>query len=182
MSPIRSVALALALAVTGCVMQPSVNQGIDAPKPHTVQAWGYPSTDGAEGDASYNSLGVDLEAAPPFLVLLPDGSRVASKGIDASFLQQHFAPVERGEKGITVSGIHHSGESKRYWMTFSIGSDGIANHLSLYACGHTMPGLLASADGRHVFDFPIPESGIVRLFGGPVRRGRDFAILGWRCN
>jgi hypothetical protein len=67
-------------------------------------------------------------------------------------------------------------------MIFTLNKDEMANHLSLYACGHTMPGLLASADGQHVFDFPIKESEIIQVFNGPVHRGKDFTIFGWSCD
>jgi hypothetical protein len=178
----RILSIVVAILAAGCAMRPTVNLSINVPTPHTIQAWGYPSADGLEASASYYSLGINLEAAPPFVLLLPDGYRVNTKLIDSSLLQQHFAPIVRDDKGNIVASIHYADKYKRYWMIFSLNKDGIANHLSLYACGHTMLGLLASADGQHRFDFPIKESEIVQLFNGPVRKGRDFTILGGSCD
>lgn len=174
----RVVPLVLALIASGCAMRPTVNLTIDGATPNAVQAWGYPANDGSAANARYNSMGIDLQAAPPFVVALPDGYKADSRRIDSSLLASHFAPITRNDMGSPVSGIHHSNKRERYWMIFSLNKDGMATHLSLYACGHTMPRLLASADGCHVFDFPIKERELVQLFNGPVRRGKDFAILG----
>lgn len=178
----RVLLLAVSMLVTGCVMRPTVNLGIDVPAPYTVQAWGYPSEDGSPASNSYNRLSINLEAAPPFLLLLPDGYRVSSKQIDSALLEQHVAPIVRDDKGNIVSRIHHAGKDKWYWMVFTLNKKGIASQLSLYACRHAMPKLIGTIDGQYEFDFPITEKEMLLLFNGPVRKGKDFQILGWGCD
>lgn len=178
----RAISIALAVILSGCAMRPGVNLSIDEPTPNTIQGWGYPSADGKAENDWYYSLGINLKAAYPFVVVLPDGYRANSKLIDSSLLIQHFAPIGRDDKGNLVSSIHHADKSKSYWMIFTLNEDGIADHLSLYACKHRMQGLLSSVNGKYVFNFPIKESEIVNLFGGPVHKGKDFTILGWSCD
>jgi hypothetical protein len=176
------LSIIVAIVAAGCVMRPTVNLSINTPRQYTVQAWGYPSTDASPGNALYYSLSINLEAAPAFVVVLPDGYQANTKSLDSSLLTQHLAPIEKNDKGDPVSRIHYSDKQKRYWMIFTLNRDGRADYLSLYACGHTMAGILTSPDGQQRFSFPIRQSEILQLFNGPIRVGRDFEILGRNCD
>jgi hypothetical protein len=186
-APLRRRAL-LAVALAACSscswqgsMRPTVNLDIDSPAPHTVQAWGYPAPGGDPGAAVYNSLGVRLRTAPPFRLAFPDGYVANSREIDASLLAAHLAPVGKGDKGETVSRLSVAKGESNYSIVVHVGADGLADHLWLYACKHVMRGVLGTADGARAFDFPVRQSEIAELFGGPLRMGHDFVILGYDC-
>lgn len=178
----RALSFILLAALAGCAMRPTVNLSIDRPREYTVQAWGYPARDDVPGHASYYSLSINLDAAPPFAVVLPDGYRAHSKRIDAALLTEHFAPVTVNKQGRSTATLHHASKEARSWMIFSLQNDGHASSLSVYACGHTWADLFETPDGRQSFDFPIRQDDLVVLFNGPVRIGHDFVILGHSCD
>lgn len=163
-------------------MRRTVNLSIDTPAPHTVQVWGYPATNRIPDSAVYYSLGVNLREARPFFFTFPDGHAANSKQIDAALLAKHLAPVTKGDKGRTSSQISFVKGRENYHIIFDVGRNGLAEHLSLYSCKHTLRKVLGTADGTRVFDFPLKQSEIADLFGGPLRIGHDFAILGCECD
>lgn len=178
--------LVLSVFLWGCTangsLRPDVNLRVDHPVPNTVQAWGYPRPNGADGDADYYSLGVNLTAAPSFRFTFADGYRADSRSINAAILTEHLGKVELDENGRLVSRVSISEGSKRYVVVFSVGANGLATNLWLYACNVNKTNLLGTSDGSKWFAFPITQRGINELFGSPVITGRDFTIFGSACD
>ena len=183
----KMVPLALALwMIPACTfrgsMRTTVNLSIDAPGPNTIQAWGYPSPDKNPAFALYNSMGINLRVASPFIFVFPDGFKANSREIDKSMLSLHLAPISINATGKPVSMISHSDHVGQYWMIFTIGEDDHAYNLSLYSCKHTMNGIIGTPDGANFYNFPLRQFEIENLFQGPLRIGHDFVIIGYDCD
>jgi hypothetical protein len=181
------LALALSLCeLYGCSWQGSmrstVSLSVDAPRPHSVQAWGYPSTNGNPDDALYYSISIELLSTPPFNFTFPDGYVINSKQVTSTVLEEHLAPITKGDKGKTVSRVSIITGKENYSIIFTIGQNELAENLSLYTCKHVFRNTLSSSNGVRTFDFPIKQREIAEIFGGPLRIGHDFVILGYECN
>lgn len=174
------------LAVAGCTMQgsmrPSVNLALDQPRPNTVQGWGFPSADGDPGAAWYYSISINLRAAPAFVFTFPDGYSVNSKDINSGILARHLAGPTKGDKGETVSRVSFAKGESNASIVFFIGSDGIAENLSIHSCKYGFRQVFGKLNGERRFDFPIRQKEIVELFGGPLRIGHDFVLQGFACD
>lgn len=183
----RHLILTLAVAVlASCTlkgsMRPTVNLSLDLPKPYTVQAWGYPSKSRDGSDAAYYSLSVSLAEARPFQFKFPDGHWAHSRKIDAATLATHLAPIIKDEKGSSVSRTTMTNGSSRYSIVFALDANGIAESMWLYACNSFQDSLLAGDDGLAKYSFPIKQHELRQLFGGPLKVGHDFVILGSACD
>jgi hypothetical protein len=169
---IRIVLALLAAGLSGCVRFLVFNSA-----DYSLSGYGQPAPDGNPDHARYLSLTVDLLKAPPFIVVLPDGFAAHSKAINAALLERHFAPVRKDERRGLVSQIDvaqskhktASGKFESASTVFFLGADGRARTLYLVACNHVMRGVLATADGRQHFDFPLTQGEIFRLFQLPIR-------------
>lgn len=178
----------LAVLLGGCgglaqgSLRKSVNLTIGAAPRTAVQAWGYPAPSGQPDEASYNSLSVTLRAARPFRFVFPDGFAASSLEIDAGLLTRHLAPVTNGAKGARVSVVTKLDGPGESTILFTVGRSGTAETLRLYTCRRKLPGVLQSADGAKRYDFPLRQRDIAELFGGPMRIGHDFVIMGYGCD
>lgn len=179
----RSAVFIMAVILcSGCSMRPTVNLGIDTPQAYTVQAWGYPAKGGGRDDAVYNSLSINLMAAPVFVFVFPDGYKTTSREISTAVLVEHLAPVTQGDKGEAVSRKSYARGESNFSIVFSVGKSGYAEHLSLYSCKYTLPGIIGTGAGTHLYDFPLKQSEIGNLFSEQMRIGHDFVILGYDCD
>ena len=176
----------IVVLLAGCTfkgsMRPTINATLSVPKPYTVQAIGYPAPNRDIADGSYYSLSVNLVAAAPFAFKFPDGFTANSRHLDVSTLSNHLAPVEKTDRGSLVSRRTVFNGSARYSVVFSVGPEGTATGMWLYACKAPQARLLGTADENQWFSFPIKHSELQTLFGGPLRVGHDFTILGTECD
>lgn len=168
--------------LAGGSLRKTVSLTIGAAPQTVVQAWGYPASSGQADEAGYNSLSVTLRAARPFRFVFPDGFAAPSQEIDAGLLARHLAPVTTGAKGNQVSVVTRLDGPCESTILFTLGRSGTAETLWLYTCRRKLPGVLQSADGAKSYDFPLRQRDIAELFGGPMRIGRDFVILGYSCD
>lgn len=177
-----AVILGLAGLCIGCSWRGSMRPTVNLEIPRMVRGSGYPAPDRTPEAAFYNSLSISLREAPPFLFTFPDGHRASSREIGRATLAAHLAPIITDEKGSLVSRLNVIDGERNHSIVFLIGEDGMASQVWLYTCKQTLRGLLATADGTRSFDFPLKQFEIAALFGGPMRIGRDFVILGYACD
>lgn len=177
----------LALALVACTAPVTTRRAayynVDTPVPYTVQAGGYASEDGDAAANRHYSVSVNLRTAQPFIFIFPDGRRVNSREITAGELNAHLAATQAGASGRLSSTRSRSiAQWDKDVIHFDIGQDGFASHLWLYACRRQLPGILATADGARVFDFPIREGDLRTLVGPPTRSGTAGAGIGVDCD
>ncbi len=163
-------AIVAVLAVTaGCTPFYEIDIG-GAGHHYAAQAFGEGAPRTGPADALYYSMGINLDVAPAFTIIFPDGFRVNSKDVDGSMLQDHASGVSVAPAGVTKS-----------WFTFVVGSDNRAHSIVLYACKHTYRGLFATVDGSQVFDFPIRQVELERLIGGSGKVYESSALSWEHC-
>jgi len=159
------VILAIAL-LSGCSVNRMVSMNYEA---NTIQARGFAAETEIEDANVYDDLSINLREAPPFIFVFPNGYRANSREITSELLVKHLAPLKQGTWGI-VSGIGFEKRDELLDLFFTIGVDGYARNLWIRACNHSMPKLLGTPDGTQLFDFPIMERDLTKLFGVPERK------------
>jgi hypothetical protein len=181
----RLAPLAL-VALTACTIKGSMRRfevyQIGAASPYTVDAFGYPSAGGnAERDVFYN-LTIRLKEAPPFTFVFADGYRANSREITATELSVHHAPITVLPDGRLTSSINLVLAWERRTISFYLDKEGQPYDVWIYACRLRIPGLLATADGARVFDFPLRRDELRTLVGPPTNEGSDIVLLGADCD
>lgn len=182
MPPRLPLSLAVLLALAGCARPQYVEfhriGPAQAPSLYAVRYAGAARN-------PLHELRIDLDRAPPFLIRLPDGQWLASRGLSGALLVAHGMRIER--YGPIVSAIWHPHFSllevlgnRHYALSFDLAADGHAERLVLAACGRSQAQVLRSADGTRSFGFPLGVAGLRTLFGA-TEVERLYILTGLSC-
>lgn len=140
----------------------------------------------------FSSLAINLKEAPSFIFVFPDGFRSNSKEITNEMLVAHLAlpkmdyepigPFRYSEihppypvaeityyrvRNFNPFGLTSLFKTRpiKYEIQFNANNNGEIISLYLFTCNYTMPKILGTLDGKELFDIPINQAELQRLFG-----------------
>jgi hypothetical protein len=133
----------------------------------------------------YTALRVSPQAAPEFLVCLPDQTEVVPGKVTLDFLASHGCRVERAAGGGgTASLASRTGfdwvTGRGYFQVLHFDAHGAASLLVTETTNERRARVFRHPRSGKYYGFPLTRSALEELFGttGSVNRGT--AVLGWR--
>lgn len=133
----------------------------------------------------FTDLSINLKRAPPFVFVFPDGFLVNSREITPDILKTHFG--ESKECHVLTSrtmplnqtaACYGASKAKSFSMAEPFAQTRPVSYdisfydpagdsdfwLFIHTCNYNLPKILGTADGSQVFDMPIDQDGLNKLF------------------
>jgi len=177
----------LTLLGAGCVVMKTWKEDFAGPGiPPAVAAGGYASRLAPHGVDQYVSLSIELQRAPLFVFVFPEGDKADSRSITATMLSEHGFAKEsyRGNEwswSRNPPGSIAWLANRRLIYSFGFRGASFAQELHIESCGETFKGALGTSDGVRFFDFPLAKVDLEQLFGTTSGKSELEVVLDPDC-
>lgn len=133
----------------------------------------------------FTDLRINLNRAPPFTFVFPDGFQVNSREITPDILKAHFGEprdcyvlTSRTMPAYKTASCYGASKARSfslaepfaktrpvsYDIKFYDPAGGSDLWLDIHTCNYKLPRMLGTADGSQLFDMPIDQDGLNKLF------------------